>query len=78
MMPMQDLSGSATHSVHSSGLYPTDDQIVDAVRRILVNADLSTTTKKAIRAQLAQDFNVDLSAKKEFISKVVDQMLIGS
>ncbi|KAJ2672841.1 hypothetical protein IWW42_002612 [Coemansia sp. RSA 1085] len=77
-MPMQDLGGSATHSIHSSMFYPTDDQIVDAVRRILVNADLSTTTKKAIRAQLAQEFNVDLSAKKEFISKVVDQMLVGS
>ncbi|KAJ1663804.1 hypothetical protein IW140_004490 [Coemansia sp. RSA 1813] len=56
---------------------PSDDQIIDAIRRTLVNADLSTTTKKVIRGQLAQEFGVDLSPKKEFISKVIDEMLIG-
>ncbi|KAJ2390460.1 hypothetical protein GGI23_005614 [Coemansia sp. RSA 2559] len=61
----------------SNGVVPSDDQIIDAIRRILVNADLSTTTKKVIRGQLAQEFGVDLSPKKEFISKVIDEMLIG-
>ncbi|KAJ1989979.1 hypothetical protein EDC05_004331 [Coemansia umbellata] len=56
---------------------PTDDQIIDAIRRILVNADLSTTTKKVIRNHLTQEFGVDLAPKKEFISKIIDQMLIG-
>ncbi|KAI8318897.1 hypothetical protein GQ54DRAFT_299770 [Martensiomyces pterosporus] len=56
---------------------PSDDQIVDAIRRILVGADLTTTTKKRIRMQLAQEFGVDLTPKKDFISSIVDQMLVG-
>ncbi|KAJ2157920.1 hypothetical protein GGF46_004156 [Coemansia sp. RSA 552] len=72
-VPMQDLG-----SGRSSPMLPSDDQIIDAIRRTLVNADLSTTTKKAIRAQLAQEFGVDLTPKKDFISRIVDQMLIGT
>ncbi|KAJ2666681.1 hypothetical protein IW148_000668 [Coemansia sp. RSA 1199] len=66
-----------SHSGRSTPAFPSDDQIIDAIRRILVNADLSTTTKKVIRAQLVQEFGCDLSPKKDFISKIVDQMLIG-
>ncbi|KAJ2358670.1 Chitin synthase, class 6 [Coemansia erecta] len=75
-VPMQDLGGSRSGR-STPGMFPSDDQIIDAIRRILVNADLSTTTKKVIRAQLVQEFGVDLSPKKDFISKIVDQMLIG-
>ncbi|KAJ2302821.1 hypothetical protein IWW55_003239 [Coemansia sp. RSA 2706] len=74
-VPMQEMSSSL--SGRTSPAHPSDEQIIDAIRRILVNADLSTTTKKVIRAQLAQEFATDLSDRKEFISKVVDQMLIG-
>ncbi|KAJ1956740.1 hypothetical protein EC988_001186 [Linderina pennispora] len=58
-------------------MLPTDDQIVDAVRRILAGADLTQTTKKRIRMQLNQEFGCDLTPKKDFISSVVDQMLVG-
>ncbi|KAJ1961136.1 hypothetical protein GGI12_003413, partial [Dipsacomyces acuminosporus] len=87
-IPQQDF-GSAPASGRSTpvnfaaapqlagAVLPTDDQIVDAIRRILVGADLTTTTKKRIRMQLAQEFGVDLTPKKDFISSVVDQMLIG-
>ncbi|KAJ1931942.1 hypothetical protein FBU59_006539 [Linderina macrospora] len=58
-------------------MLPSDDQIVDAVRRILAGADLTQTTKKRIRMQLNQEFGCDLTPKKDFISSVVDQMLVG-
>ncbi|KAJ2610867.1 hypothetical protein H4S08_003422 [Coemansia sp. RSA 1365] len=83
-VPMQELNSNSGRTTPMMGMQqgpmaglPSDEQIIDAIRRILVNADLSTTTKKVIRAQLTQEFGVDLSAKKEFISRIVDQMLIG-
>ncbi|KAJ1861130.1 hypothetical protein LPJ73_001112 [Coemansia sp. RSA 2703] len=78
-MQQQPFSPSSGGSVHlgSANPIPSDDQIVDSIRRILVNADLTTTTKKVIRNQLALEYGTDLSSKKDFISKVVDQMLIG-
>ncbi|KAJ2134422.1 hypothetical protein GGH17_002814 [Coemansia sp. RSA 788] len=73
-VPMHEMG---SHSGRSTPAFPSDDQIIDAIRRILVNADLATTTKKVIRAQLVQEFGCDLAPKKDFISKIVDQMLIG-
>ncbi|KAJ2778521.1 hypothetical protein H4R18_004547 [Coemansia javaensis] len=86
-VPMQEMGssgrttpqfGGGVLSMPGGAPFPSDDAIIDAVRRILVNADLTTTTKKAIRARLAREFGVDLSAKKEFISRTIDAMLIGS
>ncbi|KAJ2765799.1 hypothetical protein IWQ57_004635, partial [Coemansia nantahalensis] len=74
-------SGRTTPLMYPAGAMaemPSDDRIADAIRRILVNADLATTTKKAIRARLAQEFGVDLTAKKEYISSTIDTMLIGT
>ncbi|KAJ2738343.1 hypothetical protein GGI20_006289 [Coemansia sp. BCRC 34301] len=59
-------------------MLPLDGQIVDAIRRILATSDLTTMTKKKIRQQLAQDFNVDLSTRKDFVSDIVDRMLAGT
>ncbi|KAJ2700107.1 hypothetical protein FB645_005114 [Coemansia sp. IMI 203386] len=79
-MQQQPFSPSSGGSVPlgSVNAMPSDDQIVDSIRRILVNADLTTTTKKVIRNQLTLEYGVDLSSKKEFISKIVDQMLVGN
>lgn len=54
---------------------PSNDQLVAAIRRILATADLASTTKKRIRSQLAQEFNVDMKIRKEFISDTVDNLL---
>ncbi|KAJ2821037.1 hypothetical protein FBU31_005033 [Coemansia sp. 'formosensis'] len=59
-------------------IMPTDGEIVEAISRILFNADLTTMTKKVIRQQLTAQFGVDLTPKKDLISRVVDEMLIGS
>ncbi|KAJ1896972.1 hypothetical protein LPJ66_003665 [Kickxella alabastrina] len=77
-MQQQPFSPSSGGSIHlGSNSMPSDDQIVESIRRILLNADLTTTTKKVIRNQLALEFGADLSTKKDFISRVVDQMLVG-
>ncbi|KAJ2078396.1 hypothetical protein H4R24_004508 [Coemansia sp. RSA 988] len=56
---------------------PSDVQIVDAIRRILATSDLTVMTKKKIRQQLAQEFNADLSNRKDFISSTIDRTLSG-
>ncbi|KAJ2742806.1 hypothetical protein GGI19_006770, partial [Coemansia pectinata] len=53
-------------------IMPLDGQLIEATRRILATSDLTTMTKKKIRQQLAQEFNIDLSSRKDFISDVID------
>ncbi|KAJ2000785.1 hypothetical protein H4R26_004455 [Coemansia thaxteri] len=57
---------------------PVDLQIIEATRRILATSDLTMTTKKKIRQQLAFEFNADLSSRKDFISDIIDRMLSGT
>ncbi|KAJ2859778.1 hypothetical protein GGH94_005919, partial [Coemansia aciculifera] len=59
-------------------IMPLDGQLIEATRRILATSDLTTMTKKKIRQQLAQEFNIDLSSRKDFISDVIDRMLSGA
>ncbi|KAJ1941290.1 hypothetical protein FBU59_003541 [Linderina macrospora] len=73
--PVSTFTAGATGEQRTA---PSDEQITEAVRRILAGSDLSTMTKKRIRAQLAQEFGADLTARKDFISTVVDRMLTGT
>ncbi|KAJ2877034.1 hypothetical protein GGH93_000298 [Coemansia aciculifera] len=59
-------------------IMPLDGQLIEATRRILATSDLTMMTKKKIRQQLAQEFNIDLSSRKDFISDVIDRMLSGA
>ncbi|KAJ7552238.1 hypothetical protein O6H91_06G047300 [Diphasiastrum complanatum] len=53
----------------------SDDAIVKRLREILENADLDTSTAKAIRTQLEQELGVDLAKKKIFIREQIDLFL---
>ncbi|KND01644.1 uncharacterized protein SPPG_03441 [Spizellomyces punctatus DAOM BR117] len=55
--------------------FPSDQLIISEVRRIVERSDLMTISKKTIRELLGQLFRVDLSAKKQLISDVVDELL---
>lgn len=55
-MEMSDLTG-----------LPTDDSILNEIRDILRTADLMTVTKKGIKQELEQRFNVTLDAKRAYI-----------
>ncbi|KAJ7524586.1 hypothetical protein O6H91_17G012800 [Diphasiastrum complanatum] len=49
--------------------------IVKRLKEILENADLDTTTPKAVRTQLEQQLGEDLSGKKVFIREHIDLFL---
>ncbi|KAJ2382170.1 hypothetical protein GGI23_007423 [Coemansia sp. RSA 2559] len=57
---------------------PSDSQLVEAIRKILGAADLNSLTKKKVRQQLCQEFNKDLTTRKDFISDTVDRILSGN
>ncbi|KAJ2688564.1 hypothetical protein IWW39_002115 [Coemansia spiralis] len=76
MQQQYDVSGQSTPA--SLAVMPTDNELIDAISRLLFNADLTTMTKKVIRQKLAAQFGVNLTLKKDFISRIVDDMLIGN
>ncbi|KAJ2617124.1 hypothetical protein H4S08_000448 [Coemansia sp. RSA 1365] len=71
------LQGGGTPGMMMTGGMPTDDQLVASIRRILNSNDLNSVTKKSVRAQLATEYGVDLSARKEFIGDAIELVLAG-
>ncbi|KAI5059020.1 hypothetical protein GOP47_0025339 [Adiantum capillus-veneris] len=53
----------------------SDEQIVKRIAEILESADLTTTTTSAIRRQLEQELDIDLSGRKAFVREQVDIFL---
>ncbi|KAJ1665850.1 hypothetical protein IW140_002931 [Coemansia sp. RSA 1813] len=68
----------AIGNLHDLGSSPSDTRLVEAIRQILGAADLNSLTKKKVRQQLCQEFNADLTARKDFISDTVDRILSGN
>ena len=56
---------------------PTEDQIRAQVKTILATANLMTVTKKQVRDDLTAFFGVEMNPKKEFINKVIEDVLQG-
>lgn len=54
---------------------PNDDAILAEIRDILSKADLMQVTKKGVKLELEKRFNVDLSAKRSYISHAVESLL---
>ncbi|KAJ2002856.1 hypothetical protein H4R26_003391 [Coemansia thaxteri] len=73
----QALLGGGMPGLMMSGAMPTDEQLVESIRRILRSHDLNTVTKKSVRAQLAGEYGMDLSARKEFIGDAIQLILAG-
>ena len=61
--------------VGSPGGIPTDAELERVVQDVLRDADLTTTTKRAIRAKLEEMFGMDLSSRKAVINAAVDRTL---
>jgi len=55
---------------------PTDADLDRAVQDLLRDADLTTTTKRAIRTKLEEMFGMDLSSRKAVINAAVDRTLL--
>lgn len=57
--------------------FPSDDEILFHIRRILSTANLMTVTKKNVREELSGLFGCDLNGKKAFINSCIDDILRG-
>ena len=57
--------------------FPTDTELITAIKEILATSDLSKITKKSIRDRLAEQFgsNIGLTSKKEFINNIIGLIL---
>ncbi|KAF9184459.1 hypothetical protein BGZ50_003664 [Haplosporangium sp. Z 11] len=62
---------SAAASV-AGGAGPTDDELVTKVRELLTGVDLMSVTKKKIRQQLEGVYGLDLTSRRDFISRAID------
>ncbi|KAJ2147877.1 hypothetical protein EV176_001884 [Coemansia sp. RSA 451] len=71
------LLGGGTPGMMMTGAMPTDEQLVESTKRILSSQNLNSVTKKSVRAQLATEYGVDLSARKEFIGDAIELILAG-
>ncbi|KAI8599203.1 chitin synthase-domain-containing protein [Dissophora ornata] len=54
---------------------PTDAELVNKIHELLVGVDLMTVTKKKIRQQLEGIYGVDLTTRRDFISRTIDMEL---
>jgi chitin synthase len=60
---------------HSYYGMPSDVVLVQEIEKILDQHDLMQLTKKQVRDSLSEMFGVDMSCKKDFINKNIDQLL---
>ncbi|KAL1918096.1 uncharacterized protein VTP21DRAFT_3362 [Calcarisporiella thermophila] len=56
---------------------PSDDAIVEQIRRIISSSDLMSITKKQVREELSAYFGVDMTPKKEYINNCIELILQG-
>ncbi|KAK3837804.1 MAG: chitin synthase [Linnemannia elongata] len=59
----------------AAGGGPTDEELVNKIRDLLTGVDLMMVTKKKIRQQLEQVFGIDLTPRRDFISRAIDAEL---
>ena len=59
----------------AAGGGPSDEELVNKIRELLTGVDLMMVTKKKIRQQLEQVFGIDLTPRRDFISRAIDSEL---
>ncbi|CAO3566593.1 unnamed protein product [Mortierella alpina] len=68
-------SSLLTTTTGGPGSGPSDQELVSKIHELLSGVDLMTVTKKKVRQQLESLFGVDLSSRRDFISKAIDMEL---
>ncbi|KAF9918653.1 hypothetical protein BX616_007083 [Lobosporangium transversale] len=58
-----------------TGVGPTDAELVTKIHELLSGVDLMTVTKKKIRQQLEGIYGLDLTPRRDFISRAIDMEL---
>lgn len=66
---------SRAPSTHSFFTMPNDALISQEIEKILDDHDLMKLTKKQVRDTLSDIFGMDMTCKKEFINRCIDQSL---
>ncbi|QSS66113.1 chitin synthase [Histoplasma capsulatum] len=69
-------TGPDMEMVDLAGL-PSDDSLLAEIRDILRTADLMTVTKKSVKLELEQRFNINLDAKRQYINSATEAVLSG-
>ncbi|KAL7750262.1 hypothetical protein RI367_004435 [Sorochytrium milnesiophthora] len=73
---LEPVAGSPQTPVGAGGAaMPTDEMLYFEIRRIISSADLMTLTKKKVRDELSGLFGVDLTPKKAFITKTINDAI---
>ncbi|KAK9761176.1 hypothetical protein K7432_014102 [Basidiobolus ranarum] len=67
-----------TTSSQPGGIMPSDQIIMEEVRRILSTANLMSITKKQVRDELSHNFGLDMTNRKEYINNCIDMVLQGN
>ncbi|RKP26540.1 chitin synthase-domain-containing protein [Syncephalis pseudoplumigaleata] len=78
--PMGSPMGSPTAPVDRDAhraVYPSDEQILEEIRRIISTANLMTVTKKQVRDELSTFFGVDMTPRKDYINRCIEMILQG-
>ncbi len=55
----------------------TEAQLESSIRRICAGADLDQLTKKGVRKQLEEEYEVGLGSRKESINRIIEKVLTG-
>ncbi|KAJ2621407.1 hypothetical protein GGI26_004189 [Coemansia sp. RSA 1358] len=73
----QSIPAGGMPGMMMTGAMPTDEQLIESIRRILGSQNLNTVTKKSVRNQLAAEYGMDLTSRKEFIGDAIELILAG-
>ncbi|KAG0045772.1 hypothetical protein BGZ83_009004 [Gryganskiella cystojenkinii] len=73
--PMIFTSSLSSLPIIQTSMDPTEIEIQAQIRKLLTGVDLMTVTKKKIRTQLEDILSMDLSSKRDFISRSIDAEL---
>jgi chitin synthase len=54
---------------------PTNEEIKNAIKRIISTCDLNVITRIQVREELSRIFGVDITTKREFINNTIEEIL---
>lgn len=61
----------------AAGGAPSDFELERSVQEIMRSADLNSVTKREIRRQLEEQFDMDLTSRKATINAAIDRILLS-
>jgi len=69
--------GGGGSGAPAAGGAPSDFELERSVQEIMRSADLNSVTKREIRRQLEEQFDMDLTSRKAAINAAIDRILLS-